>query len=118
MQKNQLPRAFDGEPGKLLIHVPAGNATDFSGSVTLVADLYCRKMLASRPIRFMVNSTWIVLEKEGRGTKPDSAVVGSVCITKSFPNAACGMNEKTANELLYLLEWIIVVSLFHNLTSF
>ena len=42
------------------------------------------------------------------------SIVGSVCITKTYPVTVKATDTNTINEFRYLLEWIIVVSLFNR----
>ena len=110
-QKHQFFRSFQGSPGILEIAVPAGASVDFSGPVTLISnDAYCTKLLAMKPMRFKVNTTSIILEKEHM--PKDGAIVGSVTITKTNPTTvALPRDAAIINEFLFLLEWIIVVSI-------
>jgi hypothetical protein len=110
--RHQLPRSFQGHPGNLTIHAPAGTCVDFATQVVLIKANSCMLVLKNKPIRFMVNRTSIVLEKEKMAK--GNAIVGSVCITKTYPATVDATDKITINEFRYLLEWIIVVSIFNR----
>jgi hypothetical protein len=66
---------------------------------------------------FKVNNTSIILEKEYM--QKEGAPVGSVTITKTNPTTVAAPGDAAIiNEFLFLLEWIIVVSILINISYY
>ena len=60
---------------------------------------------------FKVNNTSIMLEKERM--ECDNTIVGSVLLTQTYPTSISDEDKVTINDFRFLLEWIIVVSIFY-----
>jgi hypothetical protein len=111
IKKHKLPRSFEGQPGPLTIQVPSENNADFSGPCSIIQDDDCVVMIRQRPMLFKVNNTSIMLEKERM--ELDNTIVGSVLLTQTCPTSIADEDKATINEFRFLLEWIIVVSIFY-----
>jgi hypothetical protein len=111
LKKHKLPRSFEGQPGPLTILVPSENYADFSGSCSTIQDDECVDMITQHPMLFKVNNTSIMLEKEKMPF--DNSIVGSVLLTQTCPTSITDEDRVTINDFRFLLEWIIVVSIFY-----